>query len=470
MTRKNNSRKYIIGLLITWLLGCILQYFLCCKEKVTEVAAVVVPAVASASIGTDKAAEVQTESVPEATMNTFKVSGDKIGVEFGSEDNFNFLADTENPVLPASEGLQNNTKQLVEYLGANAGEKLTITGLYRSTEKNTSNFDNLGLARANQVKEYLVSQGANAEQIDLAGQVDDLAVSDADGKYLGRANFSLAKMPQVESAMVEPLATMNAFNVSGDEAGVDFGSEDNFNFLADSEMIVTPMSEGLKHNAKQLVDYLANNTGDRLTVTGLYRADETNTSIFPNLGLARANQVKSYLVSQGVNARQINLASKLDEKATADKDGKYFGRADFSLVKVDETLQQKYDEDMKLLLADIQANPVTIYFATGDSSVKLTEKQRSTIFDMIRYLDYDVNAQVNVTGHTDNVGNEAANIKLGKERAVDVANYLSSKGLNKSRINVRSKGPNQPIADNTTAEGRAKNRRVTIGMTNEKIN
>lgn len=66
------------------------------------------------------------------------------------------------------------------------------------------------------------------------------------------------------------------------------------------------------------------------------------------------------------------------------------------------------------------------------------------------------------TGHTDSVGSEAYNQKLGDRRAQAVRAYLISKGVDKRRVYVESRGESQPVADNKTAAGRAKNRRVEI--------
>ena len=65
-------------------------------------------------------------------------------------------------------------------------------------------------------------------------------------------------------------------------------------------------------------------------------------------------------------------------------------------------------------------------------------------------------------GHTDSVGSNAYNEKLSLRRADAVKAYLVSKGLDQARLYTEGKGEAQPIADNTSAEGRAKNRRVTI--------
>lgn len=65
-------------------------------------------------------------------------------------------------------------------------------------------------------------------------------------------------------------------------------------------------------------------------------------------------------------------------------------------------------------------------------------------------------------GHTDAVGNDAYNQKLSVRRAEAVKAYLVSKGIEKNRVYTEGKGKKQPVADNKTAEGRAKNRRVEI--------
>jgi OOP family OmpA-OmpF porin len=65
-------------------------------------------------------------------------------------------------------------------------------------------------------------------------------------------------------------------------------------------------------------------------------------------------------------------------------------------------------------------------------------------------------------GHTDSVGSDAYNQKLSVKRSEAVKAYLVSKGIEKNRVYTEGKGEKQPVADNKTKEGRAKNRRVEI--------
>lgn len=73
---------------------------------------------------------------------------------------------------------------------------------------------------------------------------------------------------------------------------------------------------------------------------------------------------------------------------------------------------------------------------------------------------------VEVVGHTDNIGTAKYNQKLSKKRAKTVADYLTSKGVDKSRLEIKAKGFDEPVATNDTEEGRAKNRRVEINIIN----
>ncbi len=73
-------------------------------------------------------------------------------------------------------------------------------------------------------------------------------------------------------------------------------------------------------------------------------------------------------------------------------------------------------------------------------------------------------------GHTDSVGGDAYNQKLSVKRSEAVKAYLVSKGIEKNRVYTEGKGEKQPVADNKTNEGRAKNRRVEIEVVGTRTN
>ncbi len=96
-----------------------------------------------------------------------------------------------------------------------------------------------------------------------------------------------------------------------------------------------------------------------------------------------------------------------------------------------------------------------------DKSVVKSEG-KAALDDLLNKLQ-GMNTEVMVTvGHTDSVGSDQYNQKLSMRRAEAVKAYIVSKGVDASRVYTEGKGESQPIADNKTAEGRAKNRRVTV--------
>ena len=103
-----------------------------------------------------------------------------------------------------------------------------------------------------------------------------------------------------------------------------------------------------------------------------------------------------------------------------------------------------------------------VYFATDKYNIntasQTTLNKLSSIF--IEYPD----TNILVVGHTDNVGSDEYNMTLSKNRAYAVTNYLINKGLSSGRFTTNWFGETQPMQDNSTDEGRAKNRRVNVAI------
>ncbi len=79
---------------------------------------------------------------------------------------------------------------------------------------------------------------------------------------------------------------------------------------------------------------------------------------------------------------------------------------------------------------------------------------------MVSLMKTKPEMKIMITGHTDNTGNEKSNLELSRQRAKAVADYLISKGIDSKRINHEGKGSAEPRAENSSEEGKAKNRRV----------
>lgn len=126
------------------------------------------------------------------------------------------------------------------------------------------------------------------------------------------------------------------------------------------------------------------------------------------------------------------------------------------VTRVGDGIVVNFDENSGVFFKTAQSDVV------GDSATLLTKLANV----MIEYPD----TNIIIAGHTDSQGAEASNLALSQRRAQSVERYLSSRGINANRFTTKWYGETNPVATNETAEGRAKNRRVTLAIVpNEKM-
>ncbi|MEQ8704891.1 MAG: OmpA family protein [Phaeodactylibacter sp.] len=100
-----------------------------------------------------------------------------------------------------------------------------------------------------------------------------------------------------------------------------------------------------------------------------------------------------------------------------------------------------------------------INFVTGTTELS-DEESYTLLSDFAAYLKQNPSVKIRINGHTDSVGSARSNLQLSKTRAKFIAGHLIAYGIDKSRITSKGFGAEQPVADNQTPTGRAKNRRV----------
>ena len=84
---------------------------------------------------------------------------------------------------------------------------------------------------------------------------------------------------------------------------------------------------------------------------------------------------------------------------------------------------------------------------------------------LMQLINDNPSIKIRINGYTDDIGSEADNIKLSENRARAVVDYLISKGIDAKRLASKGFGETQPIADNSTEEGKAMNRRTEFIVT-----
>lgn len=185
--------------------------------------------------------------------------------------------------------------------------------------------------------------------------------------------------------------------------------------------------------------------GKILEITGLYRSDENKVANFENLGLARAAEIRK-LFPEIPNAK-IRFFSNMAEEKNGDKSNPFIGTIFKSAMN---------GENIK------EVDDIALVYFPSNSTSKLDNAKIESYFDDVAERVIKSGEKVYLTGHTDSTGSEESNMRLGTKRANIIRDYLLSKGVPSSQINVSSKGEIAPIASNNSAEGRAKNRRVEL--------
>lgn len=227
----------------------------------------------------------------------------------------------------------------------------------------------------------------------------------------------------------------------------------NYDQFSFGKNVIDPsMSDNNKSFLQSTADYLASNPNKMLTVTGYYRPSEANekSGMFENLGLARAAAIRDQLVKMGVPENRILL----DYKLAADDN--LSESLAFNLTDMDNSKKAATDQFVFTNMTFSDAN-----FASNSADFNPNAQFETYADSVVTYLKINKTKNLTITGHTDNVGEDAPNMSLGKRRAESVKKYFKNKGV-AATINTASKGEAEPMASNDTEEGKAKNRRVNI--------
>lgn len=260
---------------------------------------------------------------------------------------------------------------------------------------------------------------------------------------------------QIEAVAPAPVAETNVWDVN-DGSRFTTGSPNHFTFPNSSAVPNVPAKTQSAFN--NVSKYLQDNPARQLLLTGYYKADETYAGTFDNLGVDRAEAIKANLVANGAPAANIITTGLADYNLRFNANNRLVRGVSFDF---------KGASDLADIGTRLKAEPYKIYFATGSNQVNLDQDLKDYFADIKYYVSQVPDAAIQVSGHTDNVGNLSGNTRLSKKRAGEIKDYMVRQGIRATAItSVIGEGPNRPIATNDTDEGKSKNRRVEIIVTN----
>ena len=168
------------------------------------------------------------------------------------------------------------------------------------------------------------------------------------------------------------------------------------------------------------------------------------------------NQVSMYLTD--LNPCNFNETAKDGVVPYEDAVNLYFLK---SVTDVDagSIEKQDYSKNKTQVMASGHWN---INFASGSAQIQGSDKDLEEIYNLLMQAEQ---TKLTVIGHTDNTGSPSVNMTLSNARANSVVEYLIQRGISKERFQlVDGRGQNEPIGDNSSNSGRAKNRRVDISL------
>ncbi len=307
-------------------------------------------------------------------------------------------------------------------------------------------------------------------------------------------------------SVVQPYISAGAGLMAYNTTVIENGNEAEFSPGRDIQELFFPVGAGLKFNISPSMSlnlgYTANFV-DADNIDGFNQGPQADKFSYAHaalefsLGGRSKPQLSTY---NPVSAMQYDYMAA--NQSLSDK-------VDAATAKNAEQLSQiaQYKDQLAKLLADEDKDGVSDYFdkclgTPVDTKIDgsgcplpmaknvttiITEEDKRIVKEAIRNLEFDFgkttireksfpsldrvadllvqkNFSLKLAGHTDNVGSDQANLKLSKDRAESVKQYLVGKGANPSRVEATGYGESQPISSNKTEKGRQMNRRVEFTL------
>ncbi len=257
-----------------------------------------------------------------------------------------------------------------------------------------------------------------------------------------------------------PISTIEPLKIS-DGNKLNLRSRGNFSFAKSQE---TPNQQAVLYQLDSLATYLIGNPSRKLVISGIYASSETNSTSYGNLGLARAQHIKDWLVQKGIPDSVITTHATLNNNLKFVNDS-LSGGLNFTFTSISKVSESHALTEQQLANNQIFENifkPMNLYFPTASSQYIRTDQNQKFIVAAKKFLEENKDKKLILTGHTDDEDSAEWNLTLSKKRAQAVKKQLMLAGIPAERIVTKGKGEWEPIASNTTLEGKRSNRRVNM--------
>lgn len=203
--------------------------------------------------------------------------------------------------------------------------------------------------------------------------------------------------------------------------------------------------------ARPTIGFVKPSPGDPMGVYGIRSANGLISPVISGVGGPPPGVVGSTGESSDNSAKSVTGASK--EVVSGVEIVMY------KIPNADELKSSLQGKDTSPMF-ELGANLNNIFFAIN--SDRLEERSFAELDKWTTFLNGSPDIALEISGHTDNTGSPAYNRKLSEKRAAAVAKYLRDKGVAQDRMATVGNGPDRPVADNASKEGRELNRRVEI--------
>jgi len=229
-------------------------------------------------------------------------------------------------------------------------------------------------------------------------------------------------------------------------------------FFFDTMMVSPDMTDNNQLFLDSVAAYLENRADRNLTITGLYRPSESKKSsgIFENLGVARADRVRSMLVRRGIEEERITL----DYEQSSDENLAIPLFFDLFIPETPSEFDRTAFTFENMTFSDANFEYKSADFNPG-------EQLKSYADSVKTFLELYPDRSLTIIGHTDSIGSDAYNDTLGLRRAESALVYFKNLGVT-AKMDTETQGKRRPVAPNSkpngadNPEGRQKNRRVNF--------